>query len=144
MGRVIIIKNMPTEKEGFNIMKKLLAMLLVAVMSFSLVACGGETETDSNDKQQEISQTDNENASKNSVVGKWEYAEENSTLVLNEDNSGELTNNDKTEAITWKYDDDSHTILVTLVDSDWTEECTYMAEDDTIYVDQWLYSRVTE
>ena len=56
------IKNYINKKEGLNIMKKLLAMLLVAVMSFSLVACGGEAESKNDSVQQETTQNETSNA----------------------------------------------------------------------------------
>ena len=112
-------------------MKKLAALLLVVVMIFSLVACGGGKD-----------EKNDETVSKGSVVGKWEYAEENCILVLNEDNSGEMIYGEESLAMTWEYDDASHT--VTLIDDGFTDECTYSPEDDTICVDDWVFSRVTE
>ncbi|MCF2651217.1 hypothetical protein [Anaeromassilibacillus senegalensis] len=132
-------------------MKRLIALLLVAVMCFSLAACGGDKETSNNNEpqtnnsetQQETadnSQEENADSAVN-LVGTWEYTEANSVLVLNEDGTGEETSNG---ALTWKYDEASNTLFITFTENNWTEECTYFKDDDTIYVDQWTFSRVAE
>ena len=132
-------------------MKKIIALLLVAVMCFSLAACGGDNEASNNNEpqtnnsetQQETadnSQEENADSAVN-LVGTWEYTEANSVLVLNEDGTGEETSNG---ALTWKYDEASSTLLITFTKNNWTEECTYFKDDDTIYVDQWTFSRVAE
>ena len=131
-------------------MKKIIALLLVAVMSLSLVACGGGSENNNNEPQTNNSSSQQETADNSqeenadsavNLVGTWEYAEANSVLVLNDDGTGEETSNG---ALTWKYDEASSTLLITFTKNNWTEECTYFKDDDTIYVDQMTFSRVAE
>ena len=112
-------------------MKKLLVLVLALVMIFSLTACGGG---ESNDNDQP----------KVAIVGSWECAAENSTLVLNEDETGEVNNNGNVQAITWMYDEPSHAIIFTLAGTDMTEDGTYFEDKDLINVDGWVYNRVTE
>ena len=108
-------------------MKKLIAILMLAVMCMSLVACGG-----GNTKKEK------------SIVGKWECAEENSVLEINEDKTGEIFVYGELLELTWLYDETSHLLVLTLVDGDMTEEATYMADDDVLYCDGWIYTRVAE
>ena len=66
-------------------MKKIIALLLLAVMCFSLVACGNKAEKE--------------------IVGTWKPSEEsilaNYTFVFNEDGTGTVNDGE----MTWKYDD---------------------------------------
>ncbi len=82
-------------------MKKLLALMLVVVMSLSLVACGGDTTEETSGTN---NQTTNETAEHNSdtsneeeqvnLVGTWKGFINQSvklTMVINEDGTGTLT-----------------------------------------------------
>ena len=110
-------------------MKKILAVFLIITMSISMIACGGSSK---------------KGESKVPVIGNWECEKEDSTLQFNEDHTGKVINRGETMEVTWKYDEASHLLLVTLVEEDWTEEATYMSDSDEIYVDGWLYNRVEE
>ena len=61
-------------------MKKLIALLLVAVMCFAFVACGGSKE--------------------NKIVGEWKIDDGPWTMKFNEDGTGEDPDG---ENLTWKY-----------------------------------------
>ena len=96
---------MPTEKEGLNIMKKFVTLLLVAVMCLSLVACGGESETTktSNDN---ITEKDNTNQSskketsgKDAIIGEWK-ATDGTAFVFEKGGTAQFNGKE----ITWKYD----------------------------------------
>ncbi|MDO4500740.1 MAG: hypothetical protein Q4B60_05625 [Erysipelotrichaceae bacterium] len=77
-------------------MKKLFAMLLVAAMCFSLVACGGGNDTPSadNNNEQQNEQNNNEVDKKKTYnpVGTWKGfhpgPKTNVTLVFNENGTG--------------------------------------------------------
>ena len=77
-------------------MKKLIAMLLVAVMCLSFVACGN---TEVNDAS-----TNDSNKEKNEIIGTWVAAEDSMlagyTFVFNEDCTGTI----KGVETKWKYD----------------------------------------
>lgn len=62
-------------------MKKIIALLLVAVMCFAFVACGGES-------------------AKKEIVGKWKIDDGPWTMTFNEDGTGEDPDG---ENLTWKY-----------------------------------------
>ena len=106
-------------------MKKTIALLLALVLCLSLVACGNSNK-------------------KKSIVGKWECAAEDSVIIMNEDKTGSVTNSGNVMEFTWIYDESSHLLVFTLVNSDWTEEGTYMEDADTIYCDGWMYTRAAE
>lgn len=86
-------------------MKKLVALLLVAVMCLSLVACGGENETTktSNDS---ITEKDNTNQSskketsgKDAIIGEWK-ATDGTAFVFEKGGTAQFNGKE----ITWKYD----------------------------------------
>lgn len=125
-------------------MKKLFALLLAVTMCFALVACGGETQTNDNATQQsnnEVKKDEKDTASKVVVVGKWACDKDNSTLLINEDNTGEINLGEEVIAITWKYDEATHLMIVTATEKGWDDEVTYFESDDTLYVDSMTYVR---
>lgn len=104
-------------------MKKIVALLLTVVMSLSLVACG-ESKTD--------------------VTGQWEDKEHNSILILNEDGTGKIVEDDWEASLTWEYDDASHTFLFTLNENGTVEQGTFMEDSAKIIVDSLSYTRVED
>lgn len=125
-------------------MKRLFALLLAVTMCFALVACGGETQTNDNATQQsnnEVKKDEKDTASKVVVVGKWACDKDNSTLLINEDNTGEINLGEEVIAITWKYDEATHLMIVTATEKGWDDEVTYFESDDTLYVDSMTYVR---
>ncbi len=62
-------------------MKKIIALVLLTVMCFSLVACGNKAEKE--------------------IVGKWESSNGNISFTFNEDGTGTTESNGQ---IQWKYD----------------------------------------
>lgn len=99
-------------------MKKIITLLLVAVMCISLVACGSDTpQTDNNGSQQEQSnnKTDKEiNIKKVDVVGTWINMASTShgmKMVIEEDGTGIVTLGDQVLDLVWeRIDDDTLTI----------------------------------
>ena len=95
-------------------MKKLFALLLVAVMCFSLVACGGnEPQTDNSGSQQEQSDSKNDkeiNIKKVDVVGTWKNTSSKDhgfVMTVNEDGTGEIAlSGEQTLSITWEKTDE--------------------------------------
>lgn len=65
-------------------MKKLIALLLVAVTCLSLVACGGKIE--------------------NKIVGEWKIDDGPWTMTFNEDGTGEDPDG---ESLTWEYNSET-------------------------------------
>ena len=103
-------------------MKKIIALLLLTVICFSLVACGNKAEKE--------------------LVGNWFCEEENNTLVIEEDGTGTFTSDGSTCELTWTYDEASRLIILTLDNGSWTQECTYLEDSDTIYGDGLTFKRV--
>lgn len=88
-------------------MKKILALLMVAVMCFSLAACGGDKETSNkNDKEIDIKKVD--------VVGTWINTASTShgmKMVIEEDGTGSCTLGEQVAELVWeRIDDDTLTI----------------------------------
>ena len=104
-------------------MKKLVAILLLAVMCLSLFSCAGIF------------------GKGKSIIGTWVYPKANSVLVINDDNTGNVTVGDDLMYFTWVYDKDTKIAVFTLKDSDETEQGIYMADNDVINLDGWLYTR---
>ena len=107
-------------------MKKLIAILLVAVMCLSLAACGGgEKDTTA------------------VFLGKWDGGNGEVQLVVNEDKTGELTYEGETVAFTWVYDENSSMMVVTPEDESYNVlSFTYIEENDTLYNTWYVMSRV--
>ena len=101
-------------------MKKIVAVLLAVVMCMALVACG---------------------AGKTDVTGEWKDEAHNSTLVLNEDGTGTIIEENWEAALTWEYDDDSNTFLFTLTENGAMEQGTFMEDSEKIIVDSLVYTR---
>ena len=96
-------------------MKKLIAILFVAVMCLSLVACGGGDES-----------------VEHKVIGKWKTPDDyynQYELVINDDHTGTLTYDEKTESFTWVFDEHTRTLILTSEDS--TRDLTYLEVNDT-------------
>ena len=94
-------------------MKKLFALLLVAVMCFSLVACGGnEPQTDNSGSQQEQSSNKNDkeiNIKKVDVVGTWKNTSSKDhgfVMTINEDGTGTIILGEQELTITWEKTDE--------------------------------------
>lgn len=94
-------------------MKKLFALLLVAVMCFSLAACGGnEPQTDNSGSQQEQSSNKNDkeiNIKKVDVVGTWVNTSSNDhgfVMTINEDGTGTIILGEQELTITWEKTDE--------------------------------------
>ena len=94
-------------------MKKIFAMLLVAVMCFSLAACGGnEPQTGNSGSQQEQSDNKNDkeiNIKKVDVVGTWKNTSSNDhgfVMTINEDGTGTIILGEQELTITWKKTDE--------------------------------------
>ncbi len=91
-------------------MKKLIAVLLVAVMCLSFVACGNNTDKENTDNNAETynTQISNKKAeAEKAIVGIWK-SENNFTATFNADNTAVVKNEDGeiTNEIRWKYDDE--------------------------------------
>jgi hypothetical protein len=104
-------------------MKRILAIVLLAALCLSLVACGGDK------------------GSKVSLVGKWHYAEEQVDLTINADKTGSMVVGERTVEFTWKFSAESNLLLLTSTDGE-IEEVNYFKEDDTLYADGWTFTRV--
>ena len=125
-------------------MKKLIAILLLAVMCFALTACNnGEEVSALNEKissleEQLKSDSDNvENTSKE-IVGEWKDCEHvfDWTLTILEDGTLiRTTPSGKTYISAWKYDADLNRYIVN-IESDGTLLCTqiYTAENGARYI----------
>lgn len=94
-------------------MKKIIALLLVAVMSLSLVACdGNEPQTGNSGSQQEQSDNKNDkeiNIKKVDVVGTWKNTSSNDhgfVMTINEDGTGTIILGEQELTITWKKTDE--------------------------------------
>ena len=94
-------------------MKKIITLLLVAVMSLSLVACGGnELQTDNSGSQQEQSDNKNDkeiNIKKVDVVGTWKNTSSNDhgfVMTINEDGTGTIILGEQELTITWEKTDE--------------------------------------
>lgn len=77
-------------------MKKLFALLQVAVMCFSLVACGGDNTEETGDiNNQTTNETTNNEEENVNFVGTWKGScnsmEDHVTMVINEDGTGTMT-----------------------------------------------------
>lgn len=107
-------------------MKKIIALLLLAITCLSFVACNSNNDKDV------------------VIVGRWYCEEEEMTLEISSEGTGTFTDNDKTSELTWTFDDASRLIILVVDDRDgeWTQECTYLEESDTIYGDGLSFKRV--
>lgn len=83
-------------------MKKIIALLLVAVMCFSLAACGGDNEaSNNNDKEIDIKKVD--------VVGTWKNTSSKDhgfVMTINEDGTGTIILGEQELTITWEKTDE--------------------------------------
>lgn len=77
-------------------MKRIIALLLIAVLCLSLVACGGGSQNDDADKEMQI-------------VGTWKMG--NMTHIFNEDHTGTIMQGSGiTMACDWSYKNGEYTI----------------------------------
>ena len=141
-------------------MQKIIAMLLVIVMVFSLVACGKKTDKNDASTGQETTQTSTETTGEEtvetepqstdastvateaktiSVVGKWIYNNGEFVLEVKEDNTGAIVANETVKSFTWQYDESACRLLLTTESV--TDEATYKADEDTIYLGNWCFVR---
>lgn len=103
-------------------MKKIIALLLTAIICLSLCACGGGNRV--------------------AIVGKWHSESADFTLMLNEDKTGTLEMGDNSQTIKWDYDSASHVLLINNEDGATIQQCTYMEDSDTIYGGGVTFERV--
>ena len=141
-------------------MKRILALLLVIVMVFSLVACGKKTGNNDESTGQETEQTGTETtggetvatqeqstnatteetqAKTVSVVGKWIYNNGEFVLEVKEDNTGAIIANETLKSLTWQYDESACRLLLTTESA--TDEATYKEDEDAIYLGNWCFVR---
>jgi hypothetical protein len=102
-------------------MKKVLAIILLAALCLSLVACGGK--------------------SFRGVEGKWECSSSygDYVMTLNKGGKGTMVMDGKSYECTWEFDSKSNFIAVTLNGN--TETGTYMEDSDTLYIDSLKFTR---
>ena len=106
-------------------MKKLFAMLLVAVMSFSLIACGGKKETSNQEQQKSessLQQTAEEENNENAILFVGVWTDGNTILIINEDGScnkfikeGYVKGEPQTDIsrdYVWKVDDSGNLLTI--------------------------------
>lgn len=141
-------------------MKRILALLLVIVMVFSLVACGKKTDKNDESTGQETAQTNTETTGTETVeteeqatnastveteaktvgvVGKWVYNNGESALEIKEDKTGAVIANETVTSFTWQYDENAH--ILTLTTEKLTDTATYKEDEDAVYLDGWCYVR---
>jgi len=116
-------------------MKKIIALLLVAVMCFSLTACGGDKETSNNrepqtnssETQQETDKVEENNEATINIAGTW--VSNAGTLTINEDGTGKLDTFFEDD-FTWEVKDNA---LITMgEDGGFTYEV--IVENETISI----------
>ena len=111
-------------------MKKILALLLVAVMCLSFVACGGVSNNESNNDTTQTDEIDLE------IIGTWKTdpAFNDYVLIISKDHTGNLSESNKTETLTWTYDDETH--ILTLTKDNMPDlppmHLTYVESNDTL------------
>lgn len=97
-------------------MKKLIALLLAAVMCLSLVACGvgsGNETIETKGSEENTSNTTSEvetSAPEDAIIGEWTTLS-GSTLTFNEDGTGTAPNGE----FSWKYDTDTEWYLLSFM-----------------------------
>ena len=91
-------------------MKKIFALLLVAVMCLSLVACGGGS-----------------GSAKKEIVGEWKIDDGPWTLIFNEDGTGEDPDG---ESLTWEYNSETEKYDVEFLYYGVTFNLTIFTNDD--------------
>lgn len=100
-------------------MKKILAMVLLAALCLSLVACGSES----------------------GVTGKWECDYGSGyVMTLESGGKGTMLYGDESYDITYEFESKSNAIVVTLNGN--SESGNYMEDSDTLYIDGLTFTRV--
>lgn len=99
-------------------MKRILAIVLLAALCLSLVACG----------------------SKVSILGEWKTDNDKYVMTLEKDGKGTMKMDDETYDCTWEFDMQSRAVAITVNGN--TEIGTYMESSDTLYVDSLKFVRV--
>jgi hypothetical protein len=109
-----------------NKMKKILALLLVALMCFPLVACGNDKEIEAlNERIEKLeAQLDNQNSNNDSpnananIIGTWErsLSDVNITIniVFNEDGTGTCQVGGSNASMKWKYSNELESYVLCL------------------------------
>ena len=100
-------------------MKKIIALLLVAVMCLSFVACGNnaEKENTGNNAETNNTQVSNEKAeAEKTILGTWERDGDNGnvTITFNADHTCELVYPNMQIPYNWKYDVELDCYIITL------------------------------
>lgn len=105
-------------------MKKTISLLLALVMCLSLCACSGGNDAP---------ETTEEPKTNLNIIGTWKTdpSFNDYVLVINEDNTGSLSVDGGTEAITWTYNEATCTLTLTKANSSDTM-LTYVEESDTL------------
>ena len=83
-----------------NTMKKIIALLLLAVICFSFMACGGKENKKENPDVDNAEITENSKA----IVGEWKRKTGSDVFVLNENGTGNVNVEGLQFEIKWKYD----------------------------------------
>ena len=109
-------------------MKKVISLFLALVLCLSLCACsGGNNTPDATKAPGESEKNDLK------IIGTWKTdpSYNDYVLVINNDNTGNLSVNGGTESITWTYDEASSTL--TLTKENGSElPLTYVEDNDTL------------
>lgn len=100
-------------------MKKAISLILVLMLCLGLCACSGEAEVEPIEPK---------------VVGNWSGESFYGTmeLTLNADHTGELIQDDESQAITWLFDEASRLILIEMESMN-RQAFTYVEADNSLY-----------
>lgn len=141
-------------------MKKLLAMLLAAVMSFSLVACGGDTTSDNQSQDNQIEENNNDYSEvEKALVGQWgfffvdfsttaryfEFREEGHGNLLIYDISSTTASSTANWTVEYEITEDKIICEVDMGDGNIdTDEITYTFEDGNLTLSTDYYQKERE
>lgn len=109
-------------------MKKIIALLLVAVMCLSFVACGNNAEKENTGNNAETNNTqvsDKKAEAEKVILGSWK-SNNGYIIIFNEDNIGYYKQGDNNRELRWKYDDEYNCYLFTLIG--WSD-CSFVLEN---------------
>lgn len=104
-------------------MKKFIALILLAITCLTFVACS----------------KDNSDV----YIGKWTAKGDKIELVINEDKTGEIKNDNEAIKFTWFYDKNSSMMVIVPEKEDTNiQSFTYFEEIDTLYNPWYTFKRV--
>ena len=95
-------------------MKKIIALLIVAVMCLSFVACGNNADKENTGNNAETNNTqvsDKKAEAEKAIVGIWVSADSGDSLTFEEDKNGKFTDE---RYFRWKYDEELNCYLLAL------------------------------